>query len=459
MPLFARAVERYMPRCWRDTVGMADRRLFRVQELPVEAKPVLMGLDAKSDFESFAYTNGQRGILRELIRQGFAEACGQNAQLLSFQQPRQTDGPYLREVHWAITGRCNLHCRHCFMEAPAGKYPEPNWTELARTVDQFVRANAAFVSLTGGEPLLHPAIRTLVALLSEKGIAINQVVTNGMLLDSSFTALLSAMGQKPAFQISFDGLDRHDRMRGVSGAEKTALSAIEMCVSEGYLTAVTSIFSRENIDSLLPTYERLKSIGVSTWMISRAQMAGLWRGGPAALTTEEMGEALLKLQRKWMEDGRPINMLLESFYEARPAYAPPRHEHACYMPGSPECADTRERIFLLPDGSLLPCPGFTGTAVAEQMPNLHGRELSDVLQNSTLADFCREPKSTRLLKNLPCGACEHFAECGMGCRAYALTEGGTLDGPDPNTCEMYQNGWRRRFTEAERLFSEEHAYE
>ncbi|MDD3213377.1 MAG: radical SAM protein [Eubacteriales bacterium] len=455
MPLFARAAERYMPRCWGDAAGMGDRLLFRVQELPAEARPVLMGLDAQSDFESYAFTNSQRAILRELIRQGYAEACEQGAHLTPFQQPRKTDGPYLREVHWAITGHCNLNCRHCFMEAPAGKYPQPDWAALTRLVNQFVRANAAFVSLTGGEPLLHPDIRPLVALLSDNGITINQIVTNGMLLDASFSALLRETGQKPAFQISFDGLNCHDRMRGVAGAEKAALNAIELCVFEGFLTAVTSIFSRENIDSLLPTYEKLKTIGVSTWMVSRAQTAGMWHGGAAALTTEEMGEAFLKLQRLWLEDGKPINMLLESFYEARPAYAPPQHEHVCYTPETLECADTRERIFLLPDGNLLPCPGFTGTAVASRMPNLRERELTEVLQTSLLADFCREARFARLAKNPECASCEHFAECGMGCRAYALTEGGSLDGPDPNACTMYRQGWRRRFAEAERLFMEE----
>jgi radical SAM protein with 4Fe4S-binding SPASM domain len=148
-------------------------------------------------------------------------------------------------------------------------------------------------------------------------------------------------------------------------------------------------------------------------------------------------------------------MLLESFYEARCADAPPPNEPERYTPRSPECADTRERLFLMPDGNLLPCPGFTGTDVARRMPVLRGRTLTEALTASPLVDFCRDPKSTRLSRNPECASCDDFAECGMGCRAYALTEGGSLDKPDPNACAMYKGGWRRRFAEAERLFTKE----
>jgi radical SAM protein with 4Fe4S-binding SPASM domain len=150
-----------------------------------------------------------------------------------------------------------------------------------------------------------------------------------------------------------------------------------------------------------------------------------------------------------------MHMLLESYCEARPEGAPPPRMKPNFSPESLECPETRERVFLLPDGRLMPCPGFTGTSVAAQMPNLNDWDLADALTVSPLASFCREGKSARLRKNPECAACGHFAECGMGCRAYALTEGGALEGPDPGACAMYREGWRRRFAEAERRFHEE----
>ena len=45
--------------------------------------------------------------------------------------------------------------------------------------------------------------------------------------------------------------------------------------------------------------------------------------------------------------------------------------------------------------------------------------------------------------------CEWLAKCGMGCRAYALTENGDIMRRDMGMCEMYRDGWRARFLAAQ----------
>ena len=453
MPLFASAAKRYGPRCWRDHTGLADRQLFRVHPMHEAARAVLLGLDGTSDFDSYAFTPQHRAILRELIHRGYARECSGHAELSAFQHPRRTASPYLREVHWAVTGRCNLHCRHCFMESPENRYPEPSLDTLAEIVSQFVRASVAFVSLTGGEPLIRPDISRLIAMLCEAGIPVSQIATNGTLVNEHFLSMLEDMEQKPVFQLSLDGVGTHDQMRGVLGAEAAALHAIALCAAKGYVTSVTSIFHRGNIHALLPTYERLKALGVSMWIVNQAQTAGLWKGGPANLTADEMGEALLALQRRWFADGKPLRMLLGSYFDAKPDTEREPHAAERFTPASLECPETRERIFLLPDGTVLPCPGFTGTAIAEEMPNLLDRSLTDILDDSTLSRFCGERKSIRLDQNPQCQSCEYFTECGMGCRAYALTENGSILAPDSGACILYKQGWKQRFLDNERRFS------
>ncbi len=453
MALFACAAPRYGPRCWRDAAGLADRQLFQVHPLPEAARAVLMGLDGVSDFDSYAFTPRHRAILRELIRRGYAEECTAHAPLSPFQRPRRADAPYLREVHWAITGRCNLRCRHCFMESPTNCYPEPGFDTLAQIAAQLANTNVAFVSLTGGEPLLHPALPRLLSLLHESGIPVSQIATNGTLISEAFLAMLSDLEQKPVFQLSLDGVGAHDRMRGTQGAEAAALDAIGLCVSHRYITSVTSLFNRSNLHTLIPTYERLKAIGVSMWIVNQAQATGLWRGGRENLTADEMGEALLALQRRWLADGKPLRMLLASYFDAKPDSQADPHTAIRYTADSLECPETRERVFLLPNGTVLPCPGFTGTAVAQAMPSLFTRPLAALLSDSSLSRFCGDRKAIRLSENPQCQSCGHFSECGMGCRAYALTEGGSLNGPDPCACAMYQQGWKERFLQAERRFS------
>lgn len=241
----------------------------------------------------------------------------------------------------------------------------------------------------------------------------------------------------------------HDRMRGAEGAEQGALRAIERSVNQGFFTAVTSVFSRENLHTLEACYEQMKRLRVNAWLIGRAQTTGLWRGGPMALGTAELGQALLRLQRRWLEDGRPIYILMENFFEATPAGAAQEKDAPAYTSDGPECAETCDRLFLLPDGRLLPCPGFAGTELEAQMPHLQDAELRMLRTDSALARFCAQTRRERYLANPECQGCEWFSECGMGCRAYALTENGGLTRRDVGMCEMYRGGRRARFLAAQ----------
>ena len=168
-----------------------------------------------------------------------------------------------------------------------------------------------------------------------------------------------------------------------------------------------------------------------------------------ALDTAEMGRALLKLQRRWLEDGRPIYILMENFFEAIPHASTNAPNAPSYTPDDLECPETRDRLFLLPDGRLLPCPGFAGTALEAHMPRLYEADLIALRTESALERFCAQTRRERYLANPECQTCEWFAQCGMGCRAYALTENGGILRRDMGMCEMYRDGWRARFLAAQ----------
>ena len=446
---FACATQRYAPRVWRDRAGFFDRETFRLIPVAQEARGVLMGLDTNTDFDSYAILPRDRRILQQYIQRGYVRLCAQNEPISPFQRPRRVDAPYLRELHWAVTGRCNLRCGHCFMCSPQGKYGQTSRADLLRVISMLEAANVVCVSLTGGEPLLYPHLRELIERLSDKGISVNEIVTNGVLLDAALLRFLREHDQKPMFQISLDGVGAHDQVRGVEGAEQDALRAIELCMDHGFFTAVTSVFSRENIHTLDACYERMKKLRVSAWLIGRAQTTGMWKGGPMGLDTAEMGRALLKLQRRWLEDGRPIYILMEKFFEAIPDVSMNASNVPSYTPDDLECAETRDRLFLLPDGRLLPCPGFAGTALEAHMPRLNDADLLALRTESALERFCAQTRRERYLANPECQTCEWFAQCGMGCRAYALTENGDIMRRDMGMCEMYRDGWRARFLAAQ----------
>jgi radical SAM protein with 4Fe4S-binding SPASM domain len=102
----------------------------------------------------------------------------------------------------------------------------------------------------------------------------------------------------------------------------------------------------------------------------------------------------------------------------------------------------------LPDGTLLPCHGFTGASLYESMPNLLKQDLSEIWTKSPLHDVAQARKSERLASNEECVTCDLFAQCGMGCRARALIETGDIKAKDPLTCELWKKGDKQRLLES-----------
>lgn len=104
-------------------------------------------------------------------------------------------------AHLVVTRRCNLSCGYCH-EYDDFSPPVPA-DVLRERIDHLARLRTVIVTLTGGEPLLHPRLPELVAHVRARGMtaALN---TNGFLLDRE---RIEALGQAGlyAMQISLDG--------------------------------------------------------------------------------------------------------------------------------------------------------------------------------------------------------------------------------------------------------------
>ncbi|MBU7028158.1 MAG: 4Fe-4S cluster-binding domain-containing protein, partial [Theionarchaea archaeon] len=57
-------------------------------------------------------------------------------------------------IVWDVTSRCNLKCKHCYVEAESQKTEEPSTEEAKAIIDQMKKAKVFTLSFSGGEPLL-----------------------------------------------------------------------------------------------------------------------------------------------------------------------------------------------------------------------------------------------------------------------------------------------------------------
>ena len=143
-------------------------------------------------------------------------------------------------VVWSLSYRCNLRCIHCYQNAS-----EPSADELAldqqlNIIDQLGRAGVSMVVLSGGEPLTNPNLEALIERIRMNGMLIS-IDSNGVLINRATAISLKRAGVT-SIELSLDGVDEqsHDRFRGLGGAFKKTLDAVEECSKAGIFTTVAT---------------------------------------------------------------------------------------------------------------------------------------------------------------------------------------------------------------------------
>jgi MoaA/NifB/PqqE/SkfB family radical SAM enzyme len=94
-----------------------------------------------------------------------------------------------------VIGACNTHCPHCHNEGVADNAP-PMPLGLVKVVTATAQAVGEFpvsTTLSGGEPLLHPELESLLAEVSKISRSIT-LSTNGFLLDKAKVCKLATAG-------------------------------------------------------------------------------------------------------------------------------------------------------------------------------------------------------------------------------------------------------------------------
>ena len=359
---------------------------------------------------------------------------------------------FKEDVQWSVTGRCNYKCRHCFMSAPYAAQGEPSWEQLMTMLDAFDRCGIRNLSLTGGEPMVRRDFWELTDAILARDLLIPTLYSNGLLITDAFLDKLEARRMRPAIQFSFDGVGHHDWMRGVPGAEKAVLDALRRCRERGFPTGVSMVVCRESIGSLRKSVNRMASLGVRSMKVGNASPQGEWRKqAEHDLSQAELYEAFLEYIPHFFEDGAPLTLGLEGFFN----YDADRKKIGAFNEKDISedlfaktilCGHFRRSLYVSPKGNVLPCMSMVGGPIEEQFPNLLETPLEDILdQQSVYMDITGLRVSDYMEHNPECRTCEYRTECCGGCRALAVrSHPRDYLSKDPYTCEYFRGGWKRK---------------
>ena len=111
-----------------------------------------------------------------------------------------TDHPIL--AHIIPVRRCNLSCAYC-NEYDKHSEPVPSGTMFQR-IDRLAGLGTTIITISGGEPLLHPELDLLIGRIRRRGM-IAGMITNGYLLTAERIRKLNRAGLEH-LQISIDNV-------------------------------------------------------------------------------------------------------------------------------------------------------------------------------------------------------------------------------------------------------------
>lgn len=365
-----------------------------------------------------------REMAKELCSRGILAECAY--QVDSSLPLKKYHSRYFTIAGWAITGKCNMKCKHCFLSAPDAKFGELTTEQCISIIHGMADAGIHTVALVGGEPLIRKDFFRLVDELLKNDIYISDVSTNGLLVNQNLLDEFKKRNISPKFYMSFDGVGWHDWLRGTDGYEDILIDKFRLLRENGFRTGSAMCLHSRNVGTIRASVNKLAAAGVSSIIINRMVDTGEWKkNGYRGLSIHEQLEAYLDYLPQFYEDGMPANVTLNRFVHLhKNSY---RYELLPYkrcrygFENTAVCNAVYHTAFITSNGKLAPCITIAGVdGQQNNFADIFANGFADAINNSDYAKMIRQSVQDYYNHNPECKECGYSEYCLGGCRAQAL---------------------------------------
>ena len=324
-------------------------------------------------------------------------------------------GARLSLVSWNITCRCNLHCAHCYLDAPQAPHPQELTTQegLALLGQIAATGPGAMVVFSGGEPLLRPDLLTLARHGAGQGLRV-VIGTNGLALNASVAHSLKKAGVA-GVGISLDSPEPsyHDAFRGMAGAWRGAVRAIAACRQAGLDFQVQMTVTPGNHHQVPQMVQLAEELGARAFNLFFLVCTG--RGQQLTDISPRDYEATLAYLADCSSPIMVRARCAPHFFRVARARGKDNGGQA-----SAGCLAATSYCRITCQGELTPCP-YLPLSVG----NVREKSFLHLWNHSPLFQAFREASIGG-----KCGHCQYLGPC-RGCRARAYAITGDLWGEDP----------------------------
>lgn len=339
----------------------------------------------------------------------------------------------------AITGRCNLRCKHCsHFSSPGDTNADLPLDEWKKFMDELGRLAVMSVTIEGGEPFCRDDLEEII----ESAVANRMrfgVLTNGTLITDETAAFLASTGRCNSVQVSIDGSfpGTHDALRGEGNFEK-AVEGIGHLRKNGVRVTVRVTINRYNVGELDRIADfLLVETGLSGFSTNSASHMGLCRSNAdeIQLSAEDRSlamEKLLELDKKY--SGRisaAAGPLAELKHWTRMIKASRAGEKPASNQGKlSSCGGPLSKIAVRADGVMTPCLQMSHI----ELGRINEDPLGEIWQSHPELVRLRERRRVSLTEFEFCRDCEYVSYCMGNCPALAYNITGSDFRPSPDAC-------------------------
>lgn len=318
----------------------------------------------------------------------------------------------LNNSYVELTSNCNLRCLHCYNES-GGKSNYLSEAAFKNIINSLPDDQTASITLSGGEPLLHPQIFQFINLVRERNLARALIITNATLISEEIAEKLTAI--RIGIQVSVNGSSSatHDLLCGNGNFDKTMKGIDYLLVTGNKNIRVRCMLSKFNKDDIVVMCKMLFEKGVRAIQIATLTILGRSKSNLESmyLTGDERteiikllnnNEELCLLKDKGMDINIPEGVTI----------------------GCPYMDEYSEKISITPrivaDGNVYLCQMFTDELYS--IGNVNENSIIDIVngqQFEELVSFLR--KGRKYMKD--CSSCVWKTVCGRGCIALNCSNG------------------------------------
>lgn len=343
---------------------------------------------------------------------------------------------YFYHAQVEITGYCNMHCQHC--RAAAEPDIHMSATSFQKILD-FSAANSENISrfaltISGGEPFLHPQLIDFVKMTKKAGIEDAIITTNGSVVSDKMLRDLDRIGMRNlGIQVSVDSTDplKHDAFRGFPGAHAKAIDTLKRVSQTNMAASLKATITPDTLHEIDELVHLAKSTGAVRIGMGTVIPSGKGKDNVHLVLSRQQKKEFLEKLTDWKKNSRNMDFTTEDplKFATRDAvwdFGGGDIQDPCFFGG---CSAGSTSFNVNSEGIMTPC-----AVLFKPIVNFNQMSLSELREAYETSPVIRSLVAREFKDN--CGICSIKRLCG-GCRAVAEGVYGDYLAGDP-TCFRHE---------------------